>query len=299
MAKRDRGTLKRFFEKGALPSADHFADLLDSTLNIRDDGFSKTPNEGLQLSSLENKEALMSFYHRVDFDEAVWSIKFSEQAANNIDFVSNVPAAQSATEAVLPQAVVSLNPNGFVGINNSTPSSALDVNGTIKAKAIMGIEEQPVMADGNWYNVSEGLQGAHCFEITAAVGIPNTSMYAILNCTAVGMFEKTSKWRHMFSFSKRFKKQHVAYSQFSHRIKIRWHRQDNGLYYLQLGTRCDYNYFAKKQNQPINDGIRVRFHIRSLWQDHSLQSCNTPLSEHELAAIQAQSAPDAAKGKQK
>ena len=37
MARKGRDTLKLFFQRGALPSADHFGDFIDSTVNQVDD----------------------------------------------------------------------------------------------------------------------------------------------------------------------------------------------------------------------------------------------------------------------
>jgi hypothetical protein len=43
MTTRNRDTLKQFFQEGRLPTSDHFGDLIDSMLNMSDEGFRKTP----------------------------------------------------------------------------------------------------------------------------------------------------------------------------------------------------------------------------------------------------------------
>ena len=45
MAKKNRRSLKNAFREGAQPSADAFADLIDSALNVVDDGFDKLESD--------------------------------------------------------------------------------------------------------------------------------------------------------------------------------------------------------------------------------------------------------------
>ena len=39
----NRSTLKAYFSEGKMPTADHFAALIESTLNMADEGFKKNP----------------------------------------------------------------------------------------------------------------------------------------------------------------------------------------------------------------------------------------------------------------
>ena len=73
MAKRNRATLRKFFGKGMLPSENHFHDLIDSTVNIVDQGFNKTEETGLEISSLGSHERLISLSRN---DQPVWSIGY-------------------------------------------------------------------------------------------------------------------------------------------------------------------------------------------------------------------------------
>lgn len=41
MTKKDRTTLKAFFRDGALPTAEHYRDLIDSGVNQIEDGYAK------------------------------------------------------------------------------------------------------------------------------------------------------------------------------------------------------------------------------------------------------------------
>ena len=62
MAKKNRNTLKNYFKNGSVPSQDQFGDLIDSTLNIIDEGFDKTLADGLKVSQFGDTGKLMSFY---------------------------------------------------------------------------------------------------------------------------------------------------------------------------------------------------------------------------------------------
>lgn len=65
MAMKDRNTLKNYFRKGNLPSEANFENLIDSSVNKIDDGFSKTEDEGLMLSNIGESEKIISFYENI------------------------------------------------------------------------------------------------------------------------------------------------------------------------------------------------------------------------------------------
>ncbi|WP_286267439.1 hypothetical protein [Thalassotalea atypica] len=281
MAKRDRETLKRFFQRGALPSADHFSDFIDSSLNMREDGFSKTPEEGFQISTLANKNSLISFYQRNDFNEPIWSFKFNESTLNNLDLVQKINEKQ-------PRNIVSFNPLGYVGINNDSPARALDVNGNIRAHGREGAEPKVVYADSTFYDITEGLDGCHAIDVVAGVGLKFSGMYALLHATAMNTFHPDNLFEKIFSFKKRIKKQHSYYSSFSHRIKLRWHKKVDGKYYLQLGTHCDYSKKHQDTAKSNSEKVRVRYHLTFLWHDPFMSSClETAPDENTLDNVKA------------
>jgi hypothetical protein len=49
--KPNRATLKSYFVKNAIPTADNFADLIDGLINQQDDGIAKLPGEPLRLTT--------------------------------------------------------------------------------------------------------------------------------------------------------------------------------------------------------------------------------------------------------
>ena len=96
MTKRNRNTLKNYFLNGSVPTEDQFEDLVDSTLNIIDEGFDKSPSDGLKISQLGDSGRLISFYKenlagrplyfiRVDRDE---NLVVGTEDSRNILFIA-------------------------------------------------------------------------------------------------------------------------------------------------------------------------------------------------------------------
>lgn len=59
-----------------MPSAEHFADLVDSSLNTLEEGFDKTPEQGFKISSLDEQASLISFYRNSEPDTRLWSASY-------------------------------------------------------------------------------------------------------------------------------------------------------------------------------------------------------------------------------
>ena len=74
MAKTNRRTLKEYFGKGKKPDSGQFADLIDSMLNIVDDGFNKSAERGLQLSPLDDEGAVMEIRQNILDSEPAWIV---------------------------------------------------------------------------------------------------------------------------------------------------------------------------------------------------------------------------------
>ena len=275
MAKRDRDTLKRFFQKGALPSADHFSDLIDTSLNMHEDGFSKSPEDGFMVSTIANKKTLMSFYRHNTFDDPIWAFKFNTENFENLEIVQKVTKEKRAP-------VATFTPQGCVGINNDSPACALDINGKVKSQAREGMEDKAVYADYKFYDITEGLKGCHAIELVAGVGIKFSGMYALMHAIAINTFHPQRWFDKLFifgTFGKSIKKQHAYYSSYSHRLKLRWCKKEDGKYYLQLGTHCDYCRKYKKSRQYDGEKIRVRYHLTFLWDDPSMVRCLEPVTQ--------------------
>ena len=90
MAKKNRSTLKRYFEKGNLPSQDQFGDLIDSALNRREEGFDRTPENGFEISLIGNYKRLVSFFKAGVPENAAWTIEYDLPKALQLAAITEV-----------------------------------------------------------------------------------------------------------------------------------------------------------------------------------------------------------------
>ena len=61
-----REDLKEHFKNGKVPTENHFAYLIDSTINKQEDGFSKDEENGMLVKALGASQRLVSFYRTND-----------------------------------------------------------------------------------------------------------------------------------------------------------------------------------------------------------------------------------------
>ncbi len=245
MAKKNRHTLKNYFTNGSLPSQEHFGDLIDSMLNVIDEGFDKSAEEGLKVSQLEGTGTLMSFYEQIAVRSPIWSMRLDQTTKSLI--------LASADK----RAALSLSPDGRVGINTDHPQHELDVAGVIRAVGRIGVPthdannaELRVPADGKWHPITGGLDGCHAFEIMAGVGgKQGAGNYALLHAFAVNTFNsKSSITCHEAHYDSR-----------CNQLQLRWQGTTHD-YRLEIRTRC-----------PYGDGTySIRSYITRLWFDHQM-----------------------------
>lgn len=249
MGKRNRSTLKRFFASGALPTADHFEDLIDSTLNTVDEGFDKSPENGFEIASLGDYDSLISFFRDNDPQDAIWTIRFDGKQ-DKLLFSKRGPAAPE-------QPLICLTPAGRVGIGTDSPAQMLDVAGVVKAEGRLGAGNA-VPADGNWHDITGDLSGCQALEVTAGAGCRNTGQYALLHAHALNTFNPSGLLFNLFNLKKRIRCQHAYYVSRGNKLKLRW-RGDNHSYRLQLRSKCNYG-----------EGVLVQYCITRLWFDHDM-----------------------------
>lgn len=252
MAKKDRNTLKKYFEAGRLPSSTQFADLIDSMLNVIEEGFDKTPQEGFKVSQLDHTGKLVSFYETIDVKKPVWSLRldmtsgnliFGHQANPNV-LTLGTAAGETAVEAGVDDKV-------RVAINKQEAECELDVGGTIASRGRIGSPGRDVPADGKWHDITKELDGCQAFEIMAGVGKKRSGKYALLHATALKTFNARGK----------ITCGQAHYGSRCNRIKLRWKKKARR-YTLQLKTRCCYG-----------EGIFVRYYLTRLWFDPFMDAC--------------------------
>ncbi|MCE4554329.1 hypothetical protein [Pelomonas cellulosilytica] len=255
MTTRNRATLKQFFEEGRRPTSDHFGDLIESMLNMSDEGFRKTPRHGFEITS---DEALLSFFREQDSEDPIWSIGFGGER-NQLLLRAGDGQGDGA-----PQPALSLDLDGRVGIGTGTPAATLDVRGVVASQGRRGElhrltpDGQPLLADGRWHALTGPLQGCHAFEITAGVGRPDTGRFALMHAFAMNTYNPLPGWLSWLSSRQRIRAQHAWYGQRCDRLQLRWTGGSgrHGHYQLEVRTQCDYG-----------DDRVIQASVTALWHD--------------------------------
>lgn len=258
MAKKDRITLKRYFHDGALPSADQFGNLIDSTLNMIDEGFDRSPQDGFEITLIGKHSRLISFFRSGNPEQPVWTIEYDQE--NDRLEVRNPRAAEGK-----PAAIV-FDGDGNVGIAKADPGQTLDVGGIVAAEGRIGAnpKDKIVPADGDWHDITEPLHGCHAYEVMAGVGSPGTGRYALMRAVAINTFNPRGWWFNFLNLKKRIRYQQAYFLSRGNRIKLRWHADEDKKYTLQMRTACGYG-----------EGVSIRFYLTKLWVDPDMSGSQT------------------------
>jgi len=261
----NRSTLKRFFSEGAMPSEEQFGDLIDSSLNVVDEGFDKSPEQGFEISAAGDHERMLSFFRNSASQHPAWSISY-EKDQDKLIF-NKVSLDNSA------KPVVTLSPEGRVGINNDNPAWTLDVGGFVSTYGRIGTnsddKHKTIPADGEWYDITEVLSGCHGLEVMAGVGSPRTGKYALMKAVALNTFNPGGWLFNFLNLKKKIDYQQAYYLSFTNKLKLRWHGKGRQ-YTLQMRTNCNYG-----------EGVNVRYYLTRLWFDEDM--CESWLGKGETA----------------
>ena len=231
MAKTNRRTLKEYFGKGKKPDSSQFADLVDSMLNIVDDGFNKSAERGLLLSPLDDDGAVMEVRRNILDEEPAWVIALGKNRELHV------------RRGMEESSFVTLCPDGNI-VLGGTDKVKVEVNGSVRANSITGNYLQGAApADGQWHTIGGMDYGCIGYHIVAACGLKGKGRYCIADVTAMHCFGKHCRiWSRRSWFGNRFNK-----------IQFRWHKQ--GLHCgLQVRTRSHYG-----------EGVEVHYHVNNLF----------------------------------
>lgn len=259
MTRRTRKMLKEKFQAGKMPSQDDFFDMIESMLNMLDEGFDKNADDGFKVAQVGD-HSLMSFYKDIDVGNALWRLALEPGSGNNLSF-------QDAQKLPVLTLASGQTADGVrqcaVGINNNTPRHELDVAGTIASFARVGQSgNMAVPADSNWYDISDTMTGCQAFEVVAGVGGKDADgKYALMHAFAVNAFNNNgSITYHQAHFGNKCS-----------RIELRWIGSDKQApfdYKLQMRVGCSYG----------ND-VWIKYHVTRLWQDTLMLESEDPPSQ--------------------
>lgn len=287
MGEQTRKTLREFFKAGQLPTEEHFGDLIDSMLNMKDEGFRKSPGNGLEVAAAAGQDALFSCYRDRDPGLALWSACYGKQ---NNQLLFREGAAQPQGDAQDTPAVLCLDvahpPPGEgqaphrhprVGINTDLPRHTLDVAGVLASQGRIGSfaqtdldrpaavgagSLQSVPADGLWHPLVDQLQGCHAFEVVAGAGGPSGSgRYALLHAVALNTHNPLVGWLDWLNPRRGIRATSAHYGSRCDQLQLRWAggHGKGAAYRLEIRSRCAYD-----------DAAAIRFGITRLWFDPAM-----------------------------
>ncbi|NES65781.1 MAG: hypothetical protein F6K24_11190, partial [Okeania sp. SIO2D1] len=190
MTQKSRSELKELFKTGAKPSQEDFANFIESTLNIKEDGIEKPSgaNTPLKITAQDTDEKLLDFYSG---ETNTWSINqkpgeekiglnisnagesklFIDSSNGNVGLSIDQPTAklhiqQTSNEDALriddqlnDKTSFLIDKDGNVGIGTTTPTAKLEVSGSLKVQDVIdapkGIkiqgETDHINVDGAFY----------------------------------------------------------------------------------------------------------------------------------------------------
>ncbi len=277
MTKQDRTTLKSFFRDGALPSAERYGDLIDSTVNQIEDGFEKTPADGLRLSSVGGSRAVMSLYQGLSTPYPSWVMEHGEAAGslhfrqglglagNDLDNDAPEPdPGTTSTNALAARSGLTLSRDGRLGVHSDTPEWRLDVGGVARMEGRIGqptegMEEVP--ADGTWQDVTRSLTGCQAFEVMAgAGGEVNYGRYSMVHAIAMNAYHPRNPILNWLFGRRRIRSQTAMYGSYADRIRLRWVATSERHHFkLQMRT-----------NANFGKGKTIRYYMTRLWFDPTM-----------------------------
>jgi hypothetical protein len=277
MAKQNRKTLKNYFGKGNLPTESQFADLIDSALNLLDDRFDHTSEDGFKITTTGENEGLFSFYDGDNPQEPRWTMEMEVNRDELIFRNRSIDPETGRTDTTLSLG------QGKVGINKDNPQTTLDVNGVISAAGRQGTYQTGLVpADGKWHEITDDLEGCRAFEVMAGVGKITTGKYALLHAIAINAHHPEGWFFNLFNCKRRIRCTQSYYRSLRDKLKIRWRsvrQQDrNTLYRMEIRTNSNYG-----------EDICIQYSLTDLWFDplmhnsqlqQQMQPENSPDNSH-------------------
>jgi hypothetical protein len=246
-----REELKEHFKNGRLPTEQHFAHLIDSTINKQEDGFSKDEENGMLVAALGNSKRLVSFYKTNDDLNPFFLIEKDERenAALRLQ-------AFNKTEEEDDKSFF-FHTNGSLGVGKQCgPDRMLDVNGFVGMQGRVGTYlSGKVLADGNWHSIIKGLNNCNGYEIVARTGIKGSGKFAITHAIAMSAFGHSRS---------KIRKTAAYYGFCWNKISLRWKGSTHN-YDLQIRTGSNYG-----------KDVEIYYTITKLWDDEVFM----PISYH-------------------
>ena len=247
MSTLNRKSLKNFFKKGSFPTEVHFADLIDSSVNIIDDGFGKSIEDGLQLSPQGTSTKLISFYESMKDVRPAWYVALNPQDTRGL----SIGEKDGENRLFLQEG-------GNVGIGTLEPQYKMDVKGFVGMEGRMGTyRTSEVPADAKWHTILANLNHIQAYEIMAlAAGQKNRGRYALVHAIALSTYG---------SGRGDINQTQALWGNRMNRIQLRW-KGSTFDYSLQIRTRKHYG--TKDDGTPY----MIKYRLSKLWESEYIDA---------------------------
>lgn len=239
MALINRQTLKNYFQKGGFATEKHFVDLIDSSLNMIDDGISINQKQGFKLNPIGFSTRLMSFFKKATQNEPDFTVNINQDNVEGLS-INNREG----------DPLLKFDQNKQIGVHTNEPRFDFDVRG------VLGIDSKSgnhivgeVDGDGSWQTIISNLDGINGFEVVASIrGKMGSGRYAIAHAIALSTFGGKSS-------RNRIKNTNAYYGSFMNRLSFRWVGEMHN-YELQVRTRRHYG-VSELDGQPY----KIKFNV--------------------------------------
>jgi hypothetical protein len=176
----------------------------------------------------------------------------------------------SATASRGRDPVLSLDARARIGINIGTPRHTLDVAGVVASTGRRGTHAPaqaiPILANGEWQDITDTLSGCQAFEVMAGAGQPGAGRYALMHAIALNAYNPDGGWFGLFSNRKRITPHHAWYGRRCDKLQLRWEGTSgrNAAYRLRIRSGCDYG-----------EGAHIKVFLTRLWFDETTQEAES------------------------
>lgn len=254
MASEGRKQLKKKFEAANIGYESYRA-LIDSMVNIKDDGIDKNDEDGLKLSLRSNTGKLLSFYDDKTINEAEWYVRLNPNNTKGLDFSSRYTEDRSLFLTVVNEVVDRRREKRVrVGVGTNKPQFTLDVDGTVAVKTRVGsFKMGKVPADKRWHTIldeGDGLDDCQAYEIIAHINDNDSSRYALTH--AIILVSNGPRGTTIRATSR------YLWGKFLNRIKFR-RKKVAGKYEIQIRSRDHFGFGRRGENK------NVYFRVLKLW----------------------------------
>ena len=252
MAQHTRSELYKIYKGGFHDKA--FEHLVDSSLNIKDDGIGLNPEHGLILTSKGPAKSLVSFYQKIsDKSTPLWTFSLdSDRQTKGLNIL------EGGTSRFF------IKNGGYVGINTENPSYQLDVNGLLAVRGLVGTYSAGTcLADSKWHTLANlrNMEGCIIYEIIAHINDSKDKRYGLTIATMMLTHGKKGYKNRVYTVGAGSK---WLWGQFMNKIQMRWVVDDLNTepgkerYMIQMRSRSHYGML---DGQPK----KIFYRVRKLW----------------------------------